>query len=104
MHSKDFSNFVLSAQQNQINTLGVKSQEYSTEDDKFDNFRRGARMLGISPAQMCAAWKSKHDISIEMIMDGTVKANPDMLMEKFTDAINYLYLQWGLMLEECDED
>lgn len=103
MDSHTFRAFVQDAQHTQLEVMGAKSKEYSTNADKFANFRRGARRTGLSPAQVVDAWQSKHDVSIEMITDGTIRPTPAMLQEKFTDSINYLYMKWALLLEECDD-
>jgi len=100
MHPTDFRLFVQEAQAFQLELLDAKGQEYSSEADKFENCRRGARILGCKPSQFARYCKAKHEVSVEMIMDGTVDATPELLREKFTDLANWDYIIHGLLLEE----
>ena len=104
MNPKQFEEFVKQAQAKQLSILGCKSEEYSSDTDKFANCRIGARRKGKTPAKIADDWQSKHDVSIEMILDGTIKPTRELLEEKFTDSINWLYIKWALLLEEVGEE
>lgn len=83
-------------------TLVRKADEYATED-RLHNFKVAAQLQGITPEQALLGMWTKHVVSIaDMIQDGRVypAAQWD---EKIGDAINYLILLKGLVVERLEE-
>lgn len=93
-------------------TLGIKAQEYATDDDKLHNFRqaveigRGPRDARPSMALVCWRDVLKHLTSIL-----TMVLNPEwggekraaMIDEKIGDAINYMILLEAIFREEMQK-
>jgi len=74
-----------------------KGYEYATKEDRFNNFHKGAQLLGISPLAYCKALMTKHIVSI---MELPESANPELVDEKIGDAIAYLFLLWAMHKEQ----
>ena len=80
-----------------------KGIAYSGEIDANSNFKRNAKLLGVTKYQVLAVYLNKH-------LDGiinAIKANPDFPEEKtegmygrITDAINYLTILYSLIVED----
>jgi hypothetical protein len=88
-------------------TLVSKRKEYSQDQDRFHNFNIAARIRNTTPADALAGMAVKHDVSIVDMIEAT-KRNEllparDIIDEKFTDAINYLLLLKGILIDYDDE-
>lgn len=106
MNEKKFREYVEKRLQDCLDTLFVKSKEYSDGKDKHHNFKRAARMREQSPEQSLQGMKTKHDISLLDIIDDIDNGNfpdDDVLKEKIIDSINYLLLLESLILEHKRE-
>lgn len=82
--------------------LEKKAEEYSTDQDRLHNFKRAAKMLGVTPEQALLGMKAKHDISImDMVNDIAAYQKFDLgyVEEKIGDSINYLVLLEALIIE-----
>lgn len=85
-------------------TLMAKAAEYSSNDDRLHNFKVAARLESKPQTPEQALWgmMKKHLTSIIDIIDATgLGKYPTAAMrdEKFGDAINYLILCEGLLIE-----
>jgi len=92
--------------QRTIKVLKSKSAEYSTDYDKFYNFKRTATILGKSPEQALWGMALKHLVSIidiiENIETNRQYPNKSLLEEKITDMVNYLILLEGVIKENAE--
>lgn len=83
------------------NTLGLKAEEYATED-RLHNFKKSAHIIDGTPMQACWGFAAKHLVSIsDMVSDSAEGlAFPEAVWnEKIGDAINYLILLKALVRE-----
>lgn len=77
-------------------SLGLKSGEYATTDDKFHNFNEGAIRLKCTPERCLEAYNTKHLVSYADMLDGLDKGivpSDEYIDEKLGDIINYFILQ-----------
>lgn len=68
-----------------------KGRSYSSREDELANFKGIAKLLGISPEQVCLVYLTKHIYSIYSIVRGEVY-DTEGLRSRIIDAINYLVL------------
>lgn len=80
--------------------LLTKGLEYST-GDRFSNFKDAAGGLSFHDRPEMVAWEfaTKHFQSIKDIVSGKIPYNKDRISEKIGDAIIYLILIEGMMIE-----
>lgn len=84
-------------------TLYHKSNEYSSEEDRLHNFKCAGGYQNKDPKDALLGMMTKHLVSIsDMCQDGKPHTL-DLWNEKITDAINYLLLLKGLVVEEDDK-
>ena len=81
-------------------TLAAKSKEYATDGDKLYNFKRAAKVLGISPKKALWGMASKHLISVIDIVESDELVSHKLFNEKIGDLINYLILLEAILHEE----
>jgi len=78
-----------------------KGMEYSRNEDKLHNFKRAAKMLGVTPEMALVGMMAKHLVSIlDMVDDLQYRDSrpaPELLAEKMNDTHNYLYLLEALL-------
>lgn len=82
--------------------MGLKSGEYSRNDDKLHNFKRAAGVLGTTPEKALLGMMTKHTVSILDIVDDLEKGklpSAELLAEKIGDELNYLILLKALIME-----
>jgi hypothetical protein len=82
-------------------TIHKKGKEYST-GDVFSNFKNSSGGLSFHNKPEMVAWEfaTKHFQSIKDIISGKVEYNKETIDEKFNDAIIYLLLMKGMMIEK----
>jgi hypothetical protein len=83
--------------------MKAKGAAYSGAEDVLDNFKRNAKRVGVSPFQIWLVYFNKH---IDAITNA-IKNNPGYPVEptesmegRINDAINYLFLLKGLLVDE----
>ena len=89
-----------------INSVLVsKGKEYANDDDRFINFRDGARMTRSSPEEVLWFYMTKHTVSVKKIIDEVDSnlASKELIQEKIGDMINYLILLEGMLYERHKE-
>ena len=80
--------------------LCVKAEEYAGNDDRLHNFKCAAGLQNCDPKEALLGMMTKHTVSIsDMCRDGK-SYDMDIWNEKITDAMNYLLLLKGLVVEE----
>ncbi len=113
MNMEEFHSLLESRITKMRDTLAAKSKEYSTNDDKFHNFRESAKLANESeaglfayPADEAAGFMRKHIVSIFDLINDESKGGKNrfaMIDEKIGDAINYLVLIEGMLIERHKE-
>jgi hypothetical protein len=107
MEGKQFDQIV-EQQINDIKELLLsKGDEYVRGTDRFHNFKKAAKMAGITPIQALKGFMLKHEVSLsDMINDiengRTVAISK--LNEKMGDIIVYNILLKGLMIEGIESN
>ena len=79
--------------------LANKAKEYA-RDDRLYNFKRAAEIARTTPSKALIGMMMKHVVSVVDLVEGTLKATPEMVDEKIGDLINYLILLDALYKEE----
>lgn len=68
-----------------------KGADYSAADDIFDNFKRHANELDVTPEKIWAVYASKHwDAVITYVRTGAVQSEP--ILDRLRDLRNYVDL------------
>ena len=83
-------------------TLIAKSTEYATDSDRLYNFKQAAAMQNITPEAALIGMLSKHLVSIFDLVNGIAHDHHKPVEagdEKIGDAVNYLILLEGLIVE-----
>jgi hypothetical protein len=103
MDREKFYQLVQSRIRERMDLLEKKGKAYSGTGDVFDNFKRNAEAVGISKYQIWLVYFSKHIDAIR----NAVKQNPEKpvdksegLLGRIDDAINYLDLLVGMVIED----
>lgn len=85
------------------NLLNTKGADYSGKEDRFLNFKANGERLGMTKYQIWSVYFAKH---IDAIFNA-IKANPnepktnsEAIETRVQDAICYLSLMYGMMLED----
>ena len=81
--------------------LTKKGQEYSTEVDRLQHFKKAGAMMGVSPKTALLGMLSKHLISVSDMCQSETKYPTLLWDEKITDTINYMLLLKALVMEEA---
>lgn len=81
----------------------AKGKAYSGNTDSLDNFKRNAKILGLSKYQVLAIYMNKH---LDSILNA-IKESPEFPVDstegmkgRIQDAINYLSILWCLIQED----
>jgi hypothetical protein len=100
----DFSGLVEDRIRIISNLLVVKGKEYST-GDRFSNFKDAAGGLSFHTVPEMVAWEfaTKHFQSIKDIISGKIPYDQSRIQEKIGDAIIYLILIEGMMIERLHQ-
>lgn len=81
-----------------------KRDEYTnTSDDVLNNFKRVAERAGLKPLQVWLVYFLKHVDSIQNFVK-TGHGGSEGIESRFQDAINYLFLGYGLLEEIKQEE
>lgn len=104
MTQDDFMRLVDSRYRSCCQVMTRKGMEYSRNDDKLHNFKRAAKMLGVTPEMALVGMMAKHLVSIlDMVDDLQYRDSrpaPEVLAEKMNDTHNYFYLLEALLSEK----
>ena len=89
-------------------TLCGKGEEYGKNTDRLHNFKRASekrKEFFPTPEVALLGMDLKHDVSIDDIIRDVIAGKlptMDILVEKFGDHINYIYLLMALIVERMD--
>lgn len=79
---------------NSVQTLAEKNARYATGDDALHNFKKGADIVGGTPAQACWGYLTKHLVALRDMVERDDFSNRDDFLEKCQDTINYIRFLW----------
>lgn len=102
MNARNFKKIVKARQRHTDETLLVKGEEYSRQNNRLHNFYRAAAINDQTPEQALWGMMSKHLVSLKDMIDDTAQGDcpsEDQIDEKLGDTINYLHLLDGLFME-----
>ena len=99
MKHSDFNLIVEKRKEQITKILSQKSKEYSSEDDRFHNFKRAAAILETTQEKALAGMLVKHMVSVLDIVNNPDRFTAEVVDEKIGDSINYLILLEGTLYE-----
>lgn len=80
-------------------TLSAKNEKYQKNDNPIHNFEEGAKISGMTPAQTCWGYLTKH---LTALRDKVMKDDFDDaedLLEKCQDSINYIKFIYAIGMD-----
>ena len=77
----------------------TKGKEYANSENRFDNFNRIAKQIGISNAQVGMVYLTKHMDSIQSYLKTGKIHSEERIRGRFIDAVTYLILMAGMCSE-----
>jgi len=80
-------------------TLLVKGREYTPDHDRFHNFTVAAGLMGVTPQEALGGFLAKHLVSIYDLLRKNEYVPMEVWEEKLGDAMNYLFLLKGILVE-----
>lgn len=103
MLAKEFNKLVDNTVETCKEILVAKGGEYAHGEDRLDNFKRNAAQLGLNAEEVWAVYFRKHLDSISTyvqdIRKGIDRPRSEHILGRFDDAINYLILGKGLVID-----
>lgn len=107
MNRKDFDQVVKDTVKSTADLLVIKGEEYSGNDDRLSNFKRGSERIGITSLQVALIYASKHFDAICTYVKKDSFNREQILSEpiegRFDDLINYCILMKALVKERNEE-
>jgi hypothetical protein len=107
MKAKDFDKLVNETIETCKEIMISKGGEYAHGDDRLDNFKRNAQLLGLTPEEVHAIYLGKHMDAIHTyikdIRSGKERTRSEPILGRFDDAINYLILGKALAVERIKQ-
>ena len=79
--------------------LGKKAEEYAKDKDRLYNFKVAASMDLSTPEKICWQFMLKHLVCVRDLVYKKTRLTREIIDEKLGDAINYLILLEGLLVE-----
>lgn len=90
-----------------IAVLKSKAKEYAPGVDRYHNFNKAGRMHNIEPEEALKHFLTKHLVSIFDFVEDLPAIRNDtnlaMVQEKIGDAINYLILLEGMIIDRFEK-
>lgn len=83
--------------------LTKKQEEYAPDEDPLANFKKGAKVSGLTEEQVLYMYCVKHLVSIRDIVFGVVPSSRELIQEKTGDIINYMTLLNCITEEKLSE-
>lgn len=97
---EEFARLLKELDNSSVNTLISKNKLYSADGDCLHNFRIGGDISGLTPAQTCWGYLTKHLASLRDIVFTNDFTDGDILLEKCQDAINYIRFLYCIGMNE----
>ncbi len=103
MTFEDFDNMMENTFETLREVRRTKGKEYANSDDRLDNFKRISKKKGVSPLVVAGIFLDKHLDALDYyIKNGKVES--EAITGRIDDAILYLFLIKGLVIEIQDVD
>ncbi len=100
MTSEEFNRLLDELDGSSLSTLKAKNSKYASDDDRLHNFRVGSDISGLTTAETCWGYLTKHLTALrDMVVNNDFKDRDDFL-EKCQDSINYIRFLWCIGNEE----
>lgn len=103
MDSKRFKELLDELDGNSLETLKEKNGRYAQNGDCLHNFRKGAEIIGGTPAQACWGYLTKHLVALRDMVENNDFSNREDFLEKCQDTINYIRFLWCIGNDEQTE-
>lgn len=94
MNGDKFAEMVTELRNASLGTLAEKAIQYGNTSDMLHNFRAGAEIAGLTPAQTAWGYMTKHLVALRDKVERDDFADRDDLLEKCQDIINYVCFIW----------
>ncbi len=94
MNTDEFKALIAELDSKSSATLVTKNSKYATNEDRLHNFRVGADITGVTPAQTCWGYLTKHLVALRDMVEKDDFSDRDDFLEKCQDSINYIYFLW----------
>ena len=104
MKTKDFDLLVIERCEKIKNLLSSKGKEYASQDERLHNFKAASAASGRTPEQALWGIYMKHWVSVQDMVEGSLKPTAKLINEKIGDSINYHLLLEALMLERLSKE
>lgn len=103
MQAKQFDKLLAETLESCKDLMVSKGGEYAHGDDRLDNFKRNAVLLGLTPEEVLSIYLGKHMDAIHTYVKdirlGRDRVRGESILGRFDDAINYLILGKALVVE-----
>lgn len=97
MNHKDFQNLLQVLDDQSLKTLIEKNEKYTAgSGDSLHNFKCGADISGMTPAQTCWGYMTKHLAALGNMVEHNDFSNKGDFLEKCQDTINYIRFLWAI--------
>lgn len=104
MTHEEFSKLQLALIDKVLKITETKGREYANNDnDRLANFKRAAQRKGIAPLVALGVFLDKHMDSIDSYIRCERTFSNESIESRIVDAITYLTLLWGLIVEEQEQ-
>lgn len=107
MKAKEFDKLVVETVDTCKEIMVSKGGEYARGDDRLDNFKRNALILGLNPEDVWAIYFHKHvdaiDTFVQDVRNELDRPRSENILGRFDDAINYLILGKALAVERMKQ-
>ena len=77
-----------------------KGEQYSSENNTFDNFIQGAKAMDQTPREYCLTLAEKHRQALLRNARGESQESVAMIKERVRDIRLYMALYYGLTLDD----
>lgn len=108
MNTDQLNKIVESTMESIQNLLIIKGGEYSGQDDRLANFKRGSALTGIKPLTVLMVYLSKHYDALSTYVRDMEKGEDRLRSEpiegRLDDLINYCILAKAIIQENTEED
>ncbi len=94
MTSDEFNRLLDELDGSSLETLKSKNAKYSSNDDRLHNFHIGSDISGVTPAQTCWGYLTKHLTALRDMVENDNFNDREDFMEKCQDSINYIRFLW----------
>lgn len=96
MTYEEFEKLLQELDDNGTQTLIEKNKRYSNGEGPLHNFEKGAEISGLTSAQTCWGYLTKHLVALRDYITNDDFSNREDFLEKCQDSINYIRFIWAI--------